>query len=129
MFSWVQRKPDHERNINALLDRAFEELDPTRFETPLDGAIARRPIVGTLNQLAGQPDRFAPVNLDALTSALAQLAEKSSIENIGRELASNPVVLAVMLGALQYVKRKNSDSETDKKIKRLVARLNQNGRR
>jgi hypothetical protein len=65
----------------------------------LDGAIACRPIVGTLNQLAGQPDRFAPVNLDALTSALAQLAEKSSIENIGREVASNPVVLAVMLSA------------------------------
>jgi hypothetical protein len=129
MFSWVQRKPEAESNLNALLDRALEELDPSRFETALDGAIACRPIVQTLNQLAGQPDRFAPVDLEALTSALAQLPEKSSIEKIGREVASDPVVVAVMVGALRYVKRKNSDSETDKKIKRLVARLNQNGRR
>ena len=129
MFSWVQRKPEAESNLNALLDRALEELDPSRFETALDGAIACRPIVQTLNQLAGQPDRFAPVELAALTSALAQLPEKSSIEKIGREVASDPVVVAVMVGALRYVKRKNSDSETDKKIKRLVARLNQNGRR
>jgi hypothetical protein len=129
MFPWAQRKPDPESNINALLDRALEQLDPSRFETSLDGAIVCRPIVHTLNQLAGQPDRDAPVDLKALTSALAQLAEKSSIQNIGRELASDPVVVAVMVGALRYVKRKNSDSETDKKIKRLVARLNQNGRR
>jgi hypothetical protein len=129
MFSWLQPKPDAESNINVLLDRALDQLDPSRFETSLDGAIACRPIVQILNQLAGQPDRFAPVDLEALTSALAQLPEKSSIEKIGQELASDPVVVAVMVGALRYVNRKHSDSDTDKKIKRLVARLNQNGRR
>lgn len=129
MFSWFKRKPDAERNINVLLDRALEQLNPSRFETSLDGAIACRPIVQSLNQLAGQPDRFAPIDLQALTSALAQLPVRSSIDNITKELASDPVVVAVMVGALRYVKRKDSDSETDKKLKRLVARLNQNGRR
>jgi hypothetical protein len=128
MFSWLQPKPDAESNINVLLDRALDQLDPSRFETSLDGAIACRPIVQVLNQLAGQPDRFAPVDLEALTSALAQLPEESSIEKIGQELASDPVVVAVV-GALRYVNRKSSDSDTDRKIKRLVTRLNQNGRR
>jgi|ERR1017187_9352235 hypothetical protein len=128
MFS-LQRKPDAESNLNALLDRALAELDPSRFETALDGAIACRPMVQILNQLAGKADRFAPVDLEALTLALAKLPENTIIEKIGKEYASDPVVVAVMVGALRYVKRKNSNSEIDKKIKRLVARLNQNGRR
>ena len=128
MFS-LQRKPDAESNLNALLDRALAELDPSRFETALDGAIACRPKVQILNQLAGKADRFAPVDLEALTLALAKLPENTIIEKIGKEYASDPVVVAVMVGALRYVKRKNSNSEIDKKIKRLVARLNQNGRR
>ena len=128
MFS-LRRKPDPETNINVLLDRALTEIDPSRFETSLDGAIACRPIVQILNQLAGKSDRFAPVDLKALTLALAQLPESTIIEDVGKEWASDPVVIAVMVGALRYVKRKNSNSEIDKKIKRLVARLNQNGRR
>jgi hypothetical protein len=128
MFS-LRRKPGPETNINVLLDRALTEIDPSRFETSLDGAIACRPIVQILNQLAGKSDRFAPVDLEALTLALAQLPESTIIENVGKECASDPVVIAVMVGALRYVKRKNSNSEIDKKIKRLVARLNQNGRR
>jgi hypothetical protein len=95
MFSWLQRNPGPESNINVLLDRALEQLDPSRFDTPLDGAIACRPIVETLNQLAGQPDRFAPVDLTALTLALAQLQEKSGVDKILRDLASDPVVVAV----------------------------------
>src|SRR6266436_8006154 len=51
----------------------------------------------------------AAVNLEALRSALAQVAEKSSVENIAREVASNPVVLAVMVGALRYVKRRKAN--------------------
>src|SRR5450631_918398 len=128
MFS-LRRKPGPETNINVLLDRALTEIDPSRFETSLDGAIACRPIVQILNQLAGKSDRFAPVDLEALTLALAQLPESTIIENVGKECASDPVVIAVMVVALRYVKRKNSNSEIDKKIKRLVARLNQNGRR
>jgi hypothetical protein len=128
MFS-LHRKPDAESNLDALLDRALAEIDPSRFGTALDGAIACRPMVQILNQLAGKTDRFAPVDLEALTLALAKLPEKTIIEKIGKEYASNPVVIAVMVGALRYVKRKNSNSEIDKKIKRLVARLNQNGRR
>jgi hypothetical protein len=128
MFS-LQRKPDAESNLNALLDRALAELDPSRFETALDGAIAYRPMVQILNQLAGKADPFAPVDLEALTLALAKLPENTIIEKIGKEYASDPVVVAVMVGALRYVKRKNSNSAIDKKIKGLVARLNQNGRR
>jgi hypothetical protein len=129
MFSWLHPKPDPESNLNALLDRALAEIEPSRFDTTLDGAIACRPKVQILNQLAGQPDRFAPVDLEALTLALAQLPERTTIEDIGKDLASDPVVTAVMMGALRYVKRKNSNSEIDRKIARLVARLNQNGRR
>lgn len=129
MFSWLQPKPEPESNLHALLDRALAEIDPSRFATTLDGAIACRPIVQILNQLAGQQDRFAAVDLKALTQALAQLPEQAMIENIGKDLASEPVVIAVMVGALRYVKRKNSNSEMDRKIARLVTRLNQNGRR
>jgi hypothetical protein len=125
MFS-LRRKPDAERNFSMLLDQALAEIDPSRFETSLDGAIACRPVVQTLNQLAGNSDRFAAVNLEALTLALAQLPESTIIENLGK---SDPVVVAVIVGALRYVKRKDTNSEIDKKIRRLVARLNQNGRR
>jgi hypothetical protein len=102
---------------------------PLRFDTSLDGAIACRPIVETLNQLAGQPNQFAPFDLKALTLALAQIPDKSGVEKILRDLASDPVVVAVAVGALRYVNRKNANSETDQKITRLVARLNQNGRK
>ena|ERR1700719_4066647 len=128
MFS-LRRKPDAERNLSGLLDQALAEIDPSRFGTSLDGAIACRPMVQALNQLAGNSDRFAPVNLEALTLALAQLPESTIIENLGKEYASDPVVVAVTVGALRYVKRKDTNSEIDKKIKRLVTRLNQNGRR
>jgi hypothetical protein len=101
MFSWLQRKPDAESNLNALLDCALEQLDSSHFDTSLDGAIACRPKVQILNQLAGQSDRFAPVDLRALTLALAQLPEQTIIGNIGKELASDPVVIAVMVGALR----------------------------
>jgi hypothetical protein len=83
--------------------------------------------VQTLNQLAGNSDRFAAVNLEAL--ALAQLPESTIIENLGKEYVSDLVVVAVIVGALRYVKRKDTNSEVDKKIRRLVTRLNQNGRR
>jgi hypothetical protein len=79
MFS-LRRKPDTERNLNVLLDQALAEIDPSRFETSLDGAIACRPMVQTLNQLAGNSDRFAPVDLEALTLALAQLPESTITE-------------------------------------------------
>lgn len=128
MFS-LRRKPDAERNFSVLLDQALAEIDPSRFETSLDGAIACRPVVQTLNQLAGNSDRFAAVNLEALTLALAQLPESTIIENLGKQYASDLVVAAVMVGALRYVKRKDTNSEIDKKIRRLVTRLNQNGRR
>ena len=128
MFS-LRRKPEPEHSLNVLLDQALAELDPMRFDTSLDGAIACRPKVQTLNELAGKTDRFGPVDLDALTRALAQLPESTIAENLGTQYASDPVVIAVMVGALRYVKRKNSNSEIDGKIKRLVARLNQNGRR
>src|ERR1700722_4635234 len=128
MFS-LRRKPEPEHSLNVLLDQALAELDPMRFDTSLDGAIACRPKVQTLNELAGSADRFGPVDLDALTRALAQLPESTIAENLGTQYASDPVVIAVMVGALRYVKRKNSNSEIDGKIKRLVARLNQNGRR
>jgi hypothetical protein len=39
MFS-LRRKPDPETNINVLLDWALTEIDPSSFETSLDGAIA-----------------------------------------------------------------------------------------
>jgi hypothetical protein len=111
MFS-LQRRPD-----DALLDRVLAEIDPSLFETPLDGAIACRPMVQSLNQLAGKADRFAPVDLEALTLALAPLPEQTITEKIAKEYASDPVVIAVVVGALRYVKRKNSNSEIDKKIK------------
>jgi hypothetical protein len=110
-----------------LLDRALGQLDPSRFDASLDGAIACRPIVETLNQLAGQPNRFAPVDLKAL--ALAQIPDKSGVEKILRDLASDPVVVAVAVGALRYVNRKTRIPRLIKKITRLVARLNQNGRK
>jgi hypothetical protein len=126
----LRRKPEAERNLNMLLEQALAEIiHPTRFETSLDGAIACRPMVQTLNQLAGNSDRFAPVDLAALTRALAQLPQSTITENLGKEYASDPVVMAVMVGALRYVKRKDANSEIDKKINRLVTRLNQNGRR
>jgi hypothetical protein len=50
-------------------------------------------------------------------------------KTLAKEYATDPVVTAVMAGALRYVKRKDTNSEIDKKIRRLVARLNQNGRR
>jgi hypothetical protein len=81
-----------------LLDRALAEIDPSCFDTSLDGAIACRPKVQILNQLVGQPDRFAPVDLEALTLTLAQLPERTMIEDIGKDLASDPVVIAVMVG-------------------------------
>ena len=128
MFS-LRRKPDAERNFSVLLDEALAKIDPSRFETSLDGAIACQPVVQTLNQLAGNSDRFAAVDLEALTLALAQLPDSTIIENLRKECASDPVVVAVMVGALRYVKRKDTNSEIDKKIRRLVTRLNQNGRR
>jgi len=128
MFS-SRRKPDAERNLSGLLDQALAEIDPSRFGSSLDGAIACRPMVQALNRLAGNSDRFAPVNLAALTFALAQLPESTIIESLGKEYASDPVVVAVTVGALRYVKRRDTNSEIDKKIKRLVTRLNQNGRR
>jgi hypothetical protein len=83
MFS-LRRKPDAERKFSVLLAQALAEIDPSRFETSLDGAIACRPVVQTLNQLAGNSGRFAAVNLEALTLALAQLPESTIIENLGR---------------------------------------------
>jgi uncharacterized membrane protein YciS (DUF1049 family) len=71
-------------------------------------------------------------DLEALTRALAQLPASTIAENLGMQYASDPVVIAVIaviVGALRYVKRKDSNSEIDRKIKRLVTRLNQNGRR
>src|ERR1700676_5332181 len=105
----LRRKPEAERNLNMLLEQALAEIiDPSRFETSLDGAIACRPTVPTLNQLAGSSDRFAPVDLEALTLALAQLPESTITGKLGMEYASDPVVIAVMVGALRYVKRKDS---------------------
>jgi hypothetical protein len=63
----------------------LEQLDPLRFDTSLDGAIAPRAIVETLNQLAGQPDRFALVDLPAL------MQEKSGVAKILRGLALIPL--------------------------------------
>jgi hypothetical protein len=111
----LRRKPDAERNFSVLLDQALAEIDPSRFETSLDGAIACQPVVQTLNQLAGNSDRFAAVDLEALTLALAQLPDSTIIENLGKEYASDPVVVAVMVGALRYAKRKDTNSEIDKK--------------
>jgi hypothetical protein len=84
MFS-LRHKPDTESNLNVLLDRALAEIDPSRFETALDGAIVCRPMVQNLNQLAGKSDQFAPVDLEALTLALAQLPESAVIEGLRKE--------------------------------------------
>jgi hypothetical protein len=118
MFS-LRRKPDAERNFSVLLDEALAKIDPSRFETSLDGAITCQPVVQTLNQLAGNSDRFAAVDLEALMLALAQSPESTIIENLGKECASDLVVVAVMVGALRYVKRKDTNSEIDKKNKTI----------
>jgi hypothetical protein len=128
MFS-LRRRPDPERNLHALLDQALMKIDPSRFSTSIDGATACRPMVQALNRLAGSTDRFGPVSLEALTFALAQLPERAITETLAKQYATDPVVTAVMAGALRYVKRKDTNSELDKKLRRLVARLNQNGRR
>lgn len=86
-------------------------------------------MVQALNRFAGSSDRFAPVSSEALTFALAKLPQRTIAETLANEYATDPVVTAVMAGVLRYVKRKDTNTELDKKIRRLVARPNQNGRR
>ena len=47
---------------------------------------------------------------------MCQLPESTIIENLGKEYASDPVVVAVTVDALRYVKHKDTNSEIDKKL-------------
>jgi hypothetical protein len=78
MLSWLQRSPGPESNINELLDRALEQLDPCHLTLP---GMVRSPVDQSSKLLINsqnQPDRFAPVDLQAL---VAQIPEKSGREN------------------------------------------------
>ena len=115
MFS-LRRKSDPERNLHALLDQALTRIDPSRFDTSIDGAITCRPMAQALNRLAGSSDRFAPVSLEALTFALAKLPQRTIAETLADEYATDPVVTAVMAGALGT---SNAKTPTPKSTKRF----------
>jgi hypothetical protein len=89
-----------------------------RALTPrLTAQIACRPMVQALNRFAGSSDRFAPVSLEALTFAQAKLPQRTIAETLANEYATDPVVTAVMAGAVRYIKRRGTNSELDKKIR------------
>jgi hypothetical protein len=85
-------------------------------------------MVQTLNQLAGNSDRLLRSTLTRSRSLRLNYRRAPSPRTLERN--TPPIlVMAVMVGALRYVKRKDTNFEIDKKINRLVTRLNQNGRR
>jgi hypothetical protein len=65
---------------------------------------------------AGSSDRFAPVGLEALSFALAKLAQRTIAETLANEYATDPVVTAVLAGALRCVKRKDTIPKSTKRF-------------